>query len=66
MAQLVIPKTLESRETGDLVSFFNNYDDIVQKNSGIHDSVSDDRVFGAAMSDPGRNIHQNQADGRER
>ena len=38
MAQLVIPKTLESRETGDLVSFFKSYDDIVQKNSGIHDS----------------------------
>ena len=38
MSQLVIPKTLESRETGDLVGFFNNYDDIVQKNSGIHDS----------------------------
>ena len=38
MAQLVIPKTLESRETGDLVSFFKNYDDIVQRNSGIHDS----------------------------
>ena len=38
MAQLVIPKTLESRDTGDLVSFFESYDDIVQKNSGIHDS----------------------------
>ena len=38
MAQLVIPKTVESRETGDLVSFFKSYDDIVQKNSGIHDS----------------------------
>lgn len=38
MTQLVIPKTLESRETGDLVSFFNDYDGIVQKNSGIHDS----------------------------
>lgn len=38
MSQLLIPKTLEARETGDLVQFFNDYDDIIQKNSGIHDS----------------------------
>lgn len=38
MTQLLIPRTLESKETGDLISFFQNYDDIVQKNSGIHDS----------------------------
>lgn len=38
MTQLLIPRTLESKETGDLVSFFKNYDDIVQRNSGIHDS----------------------------
>lgn len=38
MAQLLIPKTLESKETGNLMSFFKHYDDIVQKNSGIHDS----------------------------
>lgn len=38
MTQLVIPKTLVAKETGNLVDFFKSYDNIVQKNSGIHDS----------------------------
>lgn len=38
MTQLMIPKTLVAKETGNLVDFFKSYDDIVQKNSGIHDS----------------------------
>lgn len=38
MAQQKITRALDQRETGDVIKFFETFDGILEKNSGIHDS----------------------------